>query len=140
MQRKANAQWNGDLKGGKGTFSVGSGVFKDLPYSFGRRFGDDPGTNPEELIAAAHASCFSMAFSGDLGKANLTPDYVKTECTITFGKTDKGFAIIESHLTTHVKVPGGDKAAIEKAAADAKAGCPISRALNTKITLDLHVD
>jgi osmotically inducible protein OsmC len=81
-----------------------------------------------------------MAFSGDLGKANLTPEYVKTECTITFGKTEKGFAIIESHLTTHVKVPGGDKAAIEKAGHDAKAGCPISRALNTKITLDLHID
>ena len=124
LNRKATAQWNGDLKSGKGTFSASSGAFKDLPYSFGRRFANDPGTNPEELIAAAHASCYSMAFSSELGKANMTPDYVKTECNITFDKTEKGFTILESHLTTHVKVPGGAKPAVEKAANDAKAGCP----------------
>jgi osmotically inducible protein OsmC len=140
MIRKATAQWNGDLKSGKGTFSVASGAFKDLSYSWARRFGDEHGTNPEEMIAAAHASCFSMAFSAELGKANLKPDYVKTECAINFDKGEKGFTILESHLTTHVKAPGGDKAAIEKAAADAKAGCPISRVLNTKVTLELKVD
>ncbi len=140
MNRKATAQWNGDLKSGKGTFSASSGAFKDLPYTWARRFGDEPGTNPEELIAAAHASCFSMAFSGDLGKANITPAWIKTECNITFDKGEKGFTILESHLTTTVKAPGAAKAAIEKAAADAKAGCPISRLLNTKITLELKIE
>jgi osmotically inducible protein OsmC len=140
LNRKATAEWKGDLKTGKGTFSAASGAFKDLHYSWGRRFADEPGTNPEELIAAAHASCFSMAFSAELGKANLKPDYVRTECNVVFDKTDKGFAIIESRLTTHVKVPGGAKAAIEKAGNDAKAGCPISRALNTKISLTLTID
>jgi osmotically inducible protein OsmC len=140
MIRKATAQWSGDLKSGKGTFSADSGVFRDLPYSWARRFADEAGTNPEELIAAAHASCFSMALSGDLGKANLKADWIKTTCVVTFEKTDKGFAVTESRLTTHVKVPNADKAAVEKAANDAKAGCPISRLLNTKITLDLKVE
>jgi len=140
MIRKATAQWNGDLKSGKGTFSADSGAFKNLPYTWARRFGDEAGTNPEELIAAAHASCFSMAFSAELGKANMKPDWVKTECNINFDKTEKGMTIVESHLITTVKVPGGSKAAIEKAGADAKAGCPISRVLNTKITLELKVE
>jgi osmotically inducible protein OsmC len=140
MQRKASAQWNGDLKTGKGTFTSDSGAFKDLPYSFTTRFEGTPGTNPEELIAAAHSACFSMAFSAELGKANLKPDWVKTTCTLTFEKTDKGFAVTESHLATHAKVPRADKAAVEKAANDAKAGCPISRLLNTKITLELKVE
>ena len=140
MNRKATAQWNGDLKSGKGTFSAESGAFKDLPYTWARRFGDEHGTNPEELIAAAHASCFSMAFSGDLGKANITPAWIKTECDLTFEKAEKGFTVLESHLTTTVKAPGAAKAAIEKAAADAKAGCPISRLLNTKITLELKIE
>ena len=140
MLRKASAQWNGDLKGGKGTFSVESGLLKDLPYNWTQRFEDTPGTNPEELIAAAHASCFSMAFSAELGKANMKPDWVKTTCTLTFEKTDKGFAVTESKLNAHAKVPKADKAAVEKAAADAKAGCPISRLLNTKITLELKVE
>ena len=140
MHRNASAQWNGDLKGGKGTFSVESGLLKDLPYSWTQRFENTPGTNPEELIAAAHASCYSMAFSGELGKANMKPDWIKTTCTLTFEKTDKGFAVTESHLTTTVKVPKADKAAVEKAGADAKAGCPISRLLNTKITLELKVE
>ena len=142
MNRKATAQWSGDLKSGKGTFSAESGAFKAPPYTWARRFGDEHGTNPEELVAAAHGACFSMAFSAELGKANMTPEYVKTECAVNFDKTDKGFAIVGSHLTTHVKVPGGAKAAIEKAANDAKAGCPISRSLNPniKITLDLKID
>ena len=140
MMRKATAQWNGELKSGTGTFSADSGLFKDLPYSWTQRFEGTPGTNPEELIAAAHASCFSMAFSGELGKANLKPEWVKTTCQVTFEKTDKGFAVTESHLISHAKVPKADKAAVEKAANDAKAGCPISRLLNTKITLELKVD
>jgi osmotically inducible protein OsmC len=140
MLRKASAQWNGDLKGGKGTFSVESGLFKDLPYSWAQRFDTTPGTNPEELIAAAHASCYSMAFSAELGKANLKPDWIKTTCTLTFEKTDKGFTVTESKLNSHAKVPKADKAAVEKAAADAKAGCPISRLLNTKISLELKVE
>src|SRR5690349_15917126 len=140
MLRKASAQWNGDLKGGKGTFSVESGLFKDLPYSWTQRFESTPGTNPEELIAAAHASCYSMAFSAELGKANLKPDWIKTTCQVTFEKTDKGFTVTESHLSAVARVPKGDKAAVEKAAADAKAGCPISRLLNTKITLELKVE
>lgn len=140
MIRKASAQWNGDLKGGKGTFSVDSGAFKDLPYSWTQRFEGTPGTNPEELIAAAHAACFSMAFSAELGKANLTPDWIRTTCSVTFEKTDKGFTVTESHLATHAKVPKADKTAVEKAANDAKAGCPVSRLLNTKITLDLKIE
>ena len=140
MIRKASAQWKGDLKSGKGTFSADSGAFRDAPYSYSTRFETTPGTNPEELIAAAHAACFSMAFSGELGKANLKPDWVKTTCSVTFDKTDKGFAVTESHLAAHVKVPKASRAAVEKAANDAKASCPISRLLNTKITLELKVE
>ena len=140
MIRKASAQWNGDLRSGKGTFTSESGVFKNLPYSWTQRFENAPGTNPEELIAAAHASCFSMAFSGELGKANLKADWIKTTCSVTFEKTDKGFAVTESRLESTAKVPRADKAAVEKAAADAKAGCPISRLLNTKISLVLSIE
>lgn len=140
MKRQATAQWDGDLKSGKGTFSADSGAFKDLPYSWTQRFESTPGTNPEELIAAAHASCFSMAFSGELGKANLQPDWIKTTCTLTFEKTDEGFAVTESRLESRAKVPKADKSAVEKAANDAKAGCPVSRLLNTKITLSLQVE
>src|SRR6267143_4016883 len=140
MLRKASAQWNGDLKTGKGTFTSDSGVFKNLPYSWTQRFENTPGTNPEELIAAAHASCFSMAFSAELGKANLKPDWIRTTCSVTFDKTDKGFAVTESHLESTARVPKANRAAVEKAAADAKAGCPISRLLNTKITLDLKIE
>jgi len=140
MIRKASAQWNGDLKTGKGTFTSDSGVFKNLPYSWTQRFENTPGTNPEELIAAAHASCFSMAFSAELGKANLKPEWIKTTCSVTFEKTDKGFAVTLSRLESSAKVPQADIAAVQKAAADAKAGCPISRLLNTKITLDLKIE
>lgn len=137
MIRKASAQWNGDLKSGKGTFTSDSGAFKNLPYSWTQRFENTPGTNPEELIAAAHASCFSMAFSAELGKANIKPEWVKTTCTVTFEKTDKGFAVTESHLDAQVKVMNAADEAVKKAANDAKAGCPISRLLNTKVTMVL---
>ena len=140
MQRKASAEWKGSLKEGSGAVSSSSGVFSKTPFSFGTRFGDQPGTNPEELIAAAHAGCFSMALSAELGKANITPQSVDTKCTLTFEKTDTGFTVTESHLDVKARIPGGNKAAFDKAAADAKAGCPISRLLNTKITMNATLE
>jgi osmotically inducible protein OsmC len=135
MNRSASAVWQGGLKDGKGTISLESGVLKGVAYDFKKRFETDPGTNPEELIAAAHASCFSMALSGQLGNAGMTADTIETKCTVTFEKTDAGFTITESHLETKVKVPNADKEKFETAVQNAKAGCPISRVLNTKITL-----
>ena len=140
MQRTASAQWKGGLKNGKGTVSTASGVLSNTQYSFSTRFESGAGTNPEELIAAAHAGCFSMALSAELGKANLTPQSVDTKCTLTFEKTDEGFTVTESHLEVKARIPGGDKAAFDKAAADAKAGCPISRLLNTKITMNAALE
>lgn len=135
MQRTANAQWKGGLKDGKGTISTASGVLSNTQYSFSTRFESGTGTNPEELIAAAHAGCFSMALSAELGKASITPASIETKCTVTFEKTDTGFTVTESHLDVNARIPGGNKAAFDKAAADAKAGCPISRVLNTKISM-----
>jgi lipoyl-dependent peroxiredoxin len=136
MKRSANAMWKGGLKDGSGTMSLESGVLKGVAYDFKKRFESDPGTNPEELIAAAHASCFSMALSGQLGNAGMTADSIETKATVTFEKTDAGFTITESHLETSVKIPNADKEKFETAVQNAKAGCPISRVLNTKITLD----
>jgi lipoyl-dependent peroxiredoxin len=135
MQRTASAQWKGGLKDGKGTVSTASGVLSSSQYSFSTRFESGKGTNPEELIAAAHAGCFSMALSAELGKASITPESIDTKCTVTFEKTDTGFSITESHLNVTAKIPGANKAAFDKAAADAKSGCPISRVLNTKVTM-----
>ncbi|MGH6821440.1 MAG: OsmC family protein [bacterium] len=140
MIRKASAVWRGDLKGGKGTFSMGSGALSNTPYSFGTRFEEAPGTNPEELIAAAHAACFSMALSAQLGGMGITPESVSTTATVTLEKTDAGFAITESHLDNVTKIPGGDKAKFEQAANNAKAGCPVSKALSTKITLTTKLE
>jgi lipoyl-dependent peroxiredoxin len=139
MKRSASAVWQGGLKDGKGLMSLESGILKDVAYDFKKRFESDPGTNPEELIAAAHASCFSMALSGQLGNAGMTADSIQTTATVTFEKTDAGFTITESHLATKVKVPNADKAKFETAVQNAKAGCPISRVLNTKITLDAQL-
>jgi osmotically inducible protein OsmC len=136
MERKASAIWRGSLKEGKGTLSAASGVLKDVPYSFRQRFEDEPGTNPEELIAAAHASCFSMALSAELGKAGLTPDSIETRANLTFEPQDGKPTITKIHLVTTAKVPNASADAFNKAAADAKAGCPISRVLRTEITLD----
>lgn len=136
MKRKASAVWKGGLRGGKGTMSSSSGVLADTQYSFSTRFEDGIGTNPEELIAAAHAGCYSMALSAELEKAELTPESVSTNCTLTFEKTDAGFTITVSHLDVVAKVPGVDAAKFAEIANAAKAGCPISRALNTEITLD----
>jgi osmotically inducible protein OsmC len=139
MKRSASAVWQGGLKDGKGTMSLESGIMKGVAYDFKKRFETDPGTNPEELIAAAHASCFSMALSGQLGNAGMTADSIETKATVTFEKTDAGFTITESHLETRVKVPNADKAKFDTAVNNAKSGCPISRVLNTKITLDAQL-
>jgi osmotically inducible protein OsmC len=136
MKRDASAIWTGDLKQGTGKFSVGSGAFKDQSFSFRTRFESEPGTNPEELIAAAHASCFSMALSAQLGERGITPASVETTCTVTF----ENLTLTKSALKTTVKAPGADKAKVEEAAAAAKAGCPISKVLKLDISLDLTVE
>jgi osmotically inducible protein OsmC len=136
MQRKGSAHWSGGLKDGKGTVSTASGVLNNTQYSFGTRFENGTGTNPEELIAAAHASCFSMALSAQLGNAGMTAQSIDTTATITLEKTDAGFTITSSHLDVSVKIPGADKAKFDEAAKAAETGCPISRVLNTKITMD----
>jgi lipoyl-dependent peroxiredoxin len=135
MNRRANAVWKGGLKEGNGTFTLASGVIKKQNYSFRTRFENAPGTNPEELIAAAHASCFSMALSGELEKLGITPDAVETACTITL----ENLTLTKSLLETTVKAPGADRSKIEAAAAAAKAGCPISRVLKLEIELKLSV-
>ena len=136
MDRSASAVWNGSLKEGKGTISSQSGALKELQYSFAARFADGVGTNPEELIAAAHAGCFSMALSAELGKANFTPDSIETTAVVTLDLHDKP-TVTKIHLTTKAKIPGIDKAKFDEIAAGAKAGCPISRLLAAaEITLD----
>jgi osmotically inducible protein OsmC len=136
INRKASAEWHGSLKEGKGTVSTHSGVLKNAQYSFGTRFENGAGTNPEELIAAAHAGCFSMALSAQLGNAGMTPESIETTASLTMEKLEAGFTITAIHLNTTAKIPGADKAKFETAANNAKAGCPISRLLNTKITMD----
>ena len=136
MQRKASAVWKGGLKDGKGSVSSASGVFSNTPYSFTTRFENAPGTNPEELIAAAHAACFSMALSAQLGAANLTPESINTSATLTMEKQDAGWAITAVHLDVSAKVPGASADAFNTAAQNAKAGCPVSKVLNAKITMD----
>ena len=128
--------WSGGLRGGKGTMSTDSGVLADTQYSFSTRFENGIGTNPEELIAAAHAGCYSMALSAELEKAELTPEAVSTTATLTFEKTDAGFTITVSHLDVVANVPGADAAKFAEIANAAKIGCPISRALTAEITLD----
>jgi len=136
MQRKASAVWRGGLKDGQGTVSTDSGVLKQTPYSFSTRFENQPGTNPEELIAAAHAGCFSMALSAQLGNAGMTPESIETTATLTLEKTDAGFTITAIHLDTQARVPGADRGKFEECANNAKAGCPVSRVLNAKISMN----
>ncbi len=140
MQRKGSAIWNGDLKSGRGTVSTESGAVKEQQYSFSTRFENGVGTNPEELIAAAHAGCFSMALSAQLGEAKLTPKSVRTTATITLEKTDAGFTVTKSHLDVVANVPGASQAAFDQAAANAKAGCPISRLLRAEITMTAKLE
>jgi osmotically inducible protein OsmC len=140
MQRKASAVWSGGLKDGKGTISSASGVLKDTQYSFSTRFENGIGTNPEELIGAAHAGCFSMAFSAALEKAGFKADRVATEAAVSLEKVGEGFAITAVHLTVSGKVPGIDNAKFQEVANGAKAGCPVSKVLNAKITLDAKLE
>ena len=140
MQRKASAVWKGGLKDGKGLVSAASGVLSNTPYSFTTRFENTPGTNPEELIAAAHAACFSMALSAQLGGANLTPESIQTTATLTMEKLDAGWTITAVHLDVVGRVPKADAAAFQKAADNAKSGCPVSKALNAKITMDAKLE
>jgi osmotically inducible protein OsmC len=138
MLRTASAVWRGGLKDGKGTISSQSGVLKETQYSFGTRFENGVGTNPEELIASAHAGCFTMALSAQLGNANLKPESLETTAEVKFEKVGDGFSITAIHLTTRAKVPGASPEAFETAANNAKNGCPISKLFkgNTEITLD----
>ena len=137
MKRSATANWKGGLKGGKGTFSAASGTFKDVPYNFVQRFENTTGTSPEELIAAAHASCFAMALSAQLEGAGLTPENVDSRATVTLEKVEGGFAVTSSHLEVTVKLTNPDQQKFEAAAQAAKTGCPISKLIAAaKITLD----
>lgn len=140
MKRKASAVWNGSLKDGKGQLSTGSGVLRDTPYSFHTRFEDGQGTNPEELIAAAHAGCFTMALSAQLGTAGLTPQRLQTAATLTMEKLDAGWTVTAIHLDVVATIPAASPAAFETAANAAKAGCPISRLLNTTITMSARLE
>lgn len=140
MKRKASAVWQGDLKTGKGAVSTESGVLSQTQYSFTTRFENGKGTNPEELVAAAHAGCFTMALSAQLGEAGLVPEKLETTATITFEKVDVGWTVTQVHLDVKGKVPKADAAAWEKAAKGAKEGCPISRLLNTSITMDAKLE
>jgi osmotically inducible protein OsmC len=140
MKRKASAVWNGSIKEGKGTISTESGTLSDTQYSFSSRFESGTGTNPEELIAAAHAGCFSMALSGQLTNAGTPPERINTTATLTMEKTDAGFTVTSIHLDVTAKVPGADAAAFDTAANNAKKGCPISRLLNTEITMEAKLE
>ena len=136
MQRKGSAVWKGGLKDGKGTVSSASGVLNNTSYSFTTRFENAPGTNPEELIAAAHAACFSMALSAQLGGANITPESINTNVTVTMEKLDSGWAIAASHIDVVGKVPGADAATFQKYAEAAEKGCPVSKVLSAKISMN----
>lgn len=136
MKRSASAQWQGGLKDGKGVISTDSGVLDSTQYSFGTRFENGKGTNPEELIGAAHAGCFSMALSMILGEAGYTADSIDTKATVTLDEVDGGFAITAIHLDVNAKVPNADEQSFVNAANAAKEGCPISKVLNAKISMD----
>jgi osmotically inducible protein OsmC len=136
MKRKGSAHWAGDLKTGKGTISSESGALANIPYGFATRFGDAKGTNPEELIGAAHAACFTMALSAELGKAGITGEIDTTSTVEIRPMVGGGFEIPTVHLTVSVRAPGADKAAAESAAAVAKANCPVSKLFKAEISMD----
>jgi osmotically inducible protein OsmC len=140
MKRKASAEWQGGLKDGKGTISTESGVLSATQYSFSTRFEDGVGTNPEELIAAAHAGCFTMALSGQLGNAGMTAERIATTATVRLEKTDAGFTVTDVHLDVTARIPGADAAKFAEAANNAKAGCPISRLLKANITMEARLE
>lgn len=140
IHKKGQAHWEGNIKQGKGTVSTESGALSQQPYGFNTRFEDKPGTNPEELIGAAHASCFSMALSLMLGDAGHTPESIDTTADVSLDKVDGGFAITKVALQSKVKLPGIDKSTFDGIIQQAKAGCPISKLLNTEITLDYQLE
>lgn len=140
MERKASAEWKGGLKDGKGTLSTASGALKSVSYGFLMRFGDAPGTNPEELVAAAHAGCFSMALSSELEKAGYRAEAINTRATLLFEKTDAGWTATASHLDVSAKVPGADASKFQMAAQTAEKGCPISRLLKAEISMTAKLE
>jgi len=140
MERTASAVWNGSLKEGRGTITTQSGVLSDAPYSFVTRFENGKGTNPEELIAAAHAGCFTMALSAQLGTMNFTPQSLRTSAKLTLEKLDAGWTVSKIHLDVSARVPGISASAFESAAASAKANCPVSRLLKAEITMDANLE
>jgi len=140
MNRSATAVWQGDLKSGNGTMTVPSGVLRDAAYTFATRFESKPGTNPEELIAAAHAGCFSMALSAELGKAGMTPQRIETTAAVSLDTVDGKPTVTKSHLTVRAKVPGADQQKFMEVANGAKAGCPISRLLKAEITMEANLE
>jgi lipoyl-dependent peroxiredoxin len=140
MDRKASAVWTGGLKDGKGSLSTDSGVLKQTPYSFSARFENGVGTNPEELLAAAHAGCFTMALSGQLGKAGITAQKLETTATVTLSKDGEGFSISRSHLDLVAKIPGADKAKFDEAVKAAETGCPVSKLFKAEITVSARLE
>ncbi|HBM58262.1 MAG TPA: OsmC family peroxiredoxin [Citreicella sp.] len=136
IRKRGSANWQGGLKDGTGTVSTQSGVLDKANYGFNKRFGDEPGTNPEELIGAAHASCFSMALSKILGEHDLVAEDISTEATVTLEEKDGGFAVTKSHLKLVARIPGASQEVFDKVTAMAKDGCPISKLLNAEITLE----
>ena len=139
MKRTGSAVWKGGLKEGNGTVSTESGVLKDVAYSFAKRFGDESGTNPEELIGAAHAACYSMALSGALDAAGMTADAIDTSAAVTVERVEGGFEITSVHLTVRAKFPGADPAAFQSAAENVRGTCPVSKVLSAPITLDARL-
>ena len=140
IKRKASAEWRGGLKDGKGSVSTASGVLSNTQYSFGTRFESGQGTNPEELIAAAHASCFAMALSAQLGEAGMTAETIQASAEVTLEKQEAGWTVTASHLTVRARIPSGDRQKFDQAANNAKNGCPISKLLKANITLDAALE
>jgi osmotically inducible protein OsmC len=139
IKRSGSAVWSGGLKDGKGSVSTQSGVLKDSQYGFNTRFENGPGTNPEELIAAAHAGCFTMALSAQLGEAGMTATRLETKAQVSLDKADGGFAITAVHLDVVATIPGASEEAFKAAATKAKEGCPVSKLLNASITMDARL-
>jgi osmotically inducible protein OsmC len=140
MKRTASAEWKGDLKGGRGTISAPSGVLSNTQYSFGTRFESGNGTNPEELIAAAHAACFAMALSAQLGEAGMKAESIRATANVTLEKLDSGWTVTTSHLDVKARIPGADRAKFDTAANNAKEGCPISKLLKADITMSADLE
>lgn len=140
MKRQASAEWKGNLQQGSGTLSTASRTLAETPYSFRSRFADGTETNPEELVAAAHAGCFSMALALNLANAGLTADWIRTQATLDLEKQEAGWTVTAIHLATRVKAPGADRAALDRLAETTKSTCIISRLLNAKITLETALE